>query len=213
VRTTRLLFVAAILLCSTFVYADGLVKFKGWDATPQSYFMTKAERKEWATIQNDEAAQKFVDSYLARRGPTFPAMLASRVAEADKHLTVGKQSGSMTLRGKLVILLGPPSGFQTQDLADNSSVHHDNGVVAGALTGGSANAGGMDEMNEGSRTMGGPGLKRLYHFSYASTLTGPLEVNIMADPYKGKDWPKGRDDGQNLDAAFEAVAQASIKTK
>src|SRR5216684_9211587 len=105
VRTTRQLFVAALLLCTASVYADGLVNFKGWDATPQAYFMTKAEHQEWATIQSDDEAHKFVESYLARRGPGFPAMLEVRVAAADKHLTVGKLPGSQTLRGKLVILL------------------------------------------------------------------------------------------------------------
>ncbi|HSY50672.1 MAG TPA: GWxTD domain-containing protein [Thermoanaerobaculia bacterium] len=212
-RTPRLLFVTAILLCSTFVYADGLVNFKGWDATPQAYFMTKAERQEWSTIQNDDAAHKFVESYLARRGPGFPAMLEVRVAAADKHLTVGKLPGSQTLRGKLVILLGPPSSFEAHDVADYSPIHRDNGVMAGALTGGTANAGGVDEQSEGARSMGSATVSRLFHFTYAATPAGPLDVNIMADANNGKDHPRGRDDEKRLDAAFEAAAQASIKTK
>ena len=212
-RTTRQLFVAAILLCTASVYADGLVNFKGWDATPQAYFMTKAEHQQWDAIRSDDEAHKFVESYLAKRGPGFPAMLEVRVAAADKHLTVGKLPGSRTLRGKLVILLGPPSSFEAHDVADYSPVHRDNGVMAGALSGGSANAGGVDEQSEGARSMGSANVSRLFHFTYASTPAGPLDVNIMADANSGKDHSKGREDDKRLDAVFEAAAQASIKTK
>jgi GWxTD domain-containing protein len=214
VRTARQLFVAVLLLCAASAFAgDGLVKFKGWDATPQGYFMTKAEHQEWSAVRNDEEAQRFVDAYLARRGPAFAAQLASRVDQADKHLTIGKTPGSMTLRGKVVILLGAPSAFEVSNLADSSSAHHDNGVMASALSGGSASTPGDSEMNEGSRVMGTATLTRLYHFTYTSTPAEPLEVNITADPNTGKDHARGRDDAKRLDAAFEAAAQASIKTK
>lgn len=212
-RTARQLFVAAILLCTASVYADGLVNFKGWDATPQAYFMTKAEHQQWDAIRSDDEAHKFVDSYLARRGPGFLAMLEVRVAAADKHLTVDKLPGSRTLRGKLVILLGPPSAFEARDVADYHPVHRDNGVMAGALTGGSANSGGNDEQNEGARSMGSANVARVYHFTYASTPAGPLDVSILADANNGKDHPRGREDEKRLDAVFEAVAQASIKAK
>lgn len=213
-RTTRHLFVAVLLLCAASAFAgDGLVKFKGWDATPQGYFMTRAEHQEWSAVRNDDEAQRFVDSYLARRGPAFAALLASRVEQADKRLTIAKIPGSMTLRGKVVILLGVPSAFDVTNFAENNSVHHDSGVMAAALSGGSATSPGDSEMNEGSRVMGTQSLTRLYHFTYASTPAGPLEVIIAADANTGKDHPRGHDDAKHLDAAFEAAAQASIKTK
>jgi GWxTD domain-containing protein len=214
VRTTRQLFVALLLLCAASAFAgDGLVKFKGWDATPPGYFMTKAEHQEWSAVRNDEDAQRFVDAYLARRGPAFAAQLALRVNQADKNLTIGKTPGSMTLRGKVVILFGAPSSFEITNLSDHSSAHHDNGVMAAALSGGSASSGGDDEMNEGSRVMGTATLTRLYHLTYTTTPAGPLDVKITADPNTGKDHPSGRDDAKRLDAAFEAAAQASIKSK
>ncbi|HEX7681009.1 MAG TPA: GWxTD domain-containing protein, partial [Thermoanaerobaculia bacterium] len=180
-RTTRHLFVAVLLLCAASAYAaDGLVKFKGWDATPQGYFMTKAEHQEWSAVRNDEEAQRFIDSYLARRGPAFAALLASRVEQADKHMTIGKIPGSMTLRGKVVILLGVPSAYEVTSVSDSSSAHHDSGVMAAALSGGSASVGGDSEMNEGSRVMGTATLTHLYHFTYASTSAGPLDVIIAA---------------------------------
>ena len=217
---TRLLFAAGILLFSASLLADGLVKFKGWDNSPQGYFMTKAERQQWAAVKTDVEAQAFVDHFLASRGAGFADEVASRADQADKHLTIGtKLPASKTLRGKLIILLGPPSGYDASDIADISSVHHDSPVMASALSGGTG-AGGTDkdegigtsDSHEGSSTMGGSSVYRNYHFTFASTPSGPLAVTILADVNTGKDRAKGGD-AKKLDAAFEAAAQASIKTK
>jgi GWxTD domain-containing protein len=213
-RTTRLLFVAGILLCSASLFADGLVKFKNWDNTPQGYFMTKAEHQQWAAIRTDDEAQRFVDSFLAKRDPGFAAEAALRADHADKLLTIGnKIPGSKTLRGKVVILLGPPSGLDVSESLDKGAVHRDSPAMAAAMSGGSNSQPGEVDGNEGSQTMGSANLIRNYHFTYASTPAGPLEVMIAADPNNGKDRPRGRDDSKRLDAAFEAAAQASIKTK
>jgi len=213
---TRLLFAAGILLFSASLLADGLVKFKGWDNSPQGYFMTKAERQQWASIKSDDEAQAFVDHFLALRGPGFAGDVAARAEQADKHLTIDKTKlqGSKTLRGKLVILLGPPDkAFDVSALADQGSVHHDSPAMGAAMSGGSNSSPGVDDGNEGSRSMGSSTITNQYHFAYANTPSGPLEVMILADPNTGKDRAKGRDDSKKLDAAFEAAAQASIKTK
>jgi hypothetical protein len=54
---------------------------------------------------------------------------------------------------------------------------------------------------------------RIYHFTYASTVAGPLDVSITADGNNGTDRPRDRESSKRLDAAFEAAAQASIKVK
>jgi GWxTD domain-containing protein len=213
---TRLLFAAGILLFSVSLLADGLVKFKGWDNSPQGYFMTKAEHQQWTAIKTDDEAQTFVDHFLASRGPGFASDVAARAEQADKHLTIDKTKlpGSKTLRGKLVILLGPPDkAFDVSTLADQGSVHHDSPAMGAAMSGGSASAPGDVDGNEGSRSMGSATITNQYHFAYGSTPSGPLDVMILADPNTGKDRPKGRDDTKKLDAAFEAAAQASIKVK
>jgi GWxTD domain-containing protein len=224
----RLLVAAGILLFSASLLADGLVKFKGWDNSPQGYFMTRAERQQWAAVRTDDEAQRFIDTFLASRGPGFAAEVASRVEQADKHLTMDGTHlpGSKTLRGKLVILLGAPSSFDTSDYTDRSSVHQDNPIMANALSGGSSGdsggggkGGAVDlgpggsDMTEGSRAMGAERTTRSYHFGFASTSAGPMDVTINADTNTGKDRPRGKDDAKRLDAAFEAAAQASIKTK
>src|SRR5689334_17725835 len=89
-------------------------KYKEWAASPQAYFMTKAERAQWAGIVTDADAEKFINDFVASRGPGFADMVADRVANADKYLTVGKKPGSQTLRGKVIVLLGPPTAIKTE---------------------------------------------------------------------------------------------------
>jgi len=185
---------------------------RDWDRSPQSYFMTKAEQQQWTAVKGqEESAQHFIDQFLAKRGPNFAAEVAARTEQADKHLTLGKIAGSKTLRGKLVILLGPPSGLEIYPSRETTSVHHSSPAVANAYGGGNGN--GEDDTSEGGRTMGAEGVSQNYHFTYATTPSGPLDVTINAEQSTGRDRARGRDDVKKLDAAFEAAAQASIKTK
>lgn len=172
--------------------------FKDWQNSPQGYFMTKAEHQEWSAIKTQEEAQRFIDQFLAKRGPGFAADVSARAAKADKYFTVGKLPGSKTLRGKTVIVLGPPSTMDVSDIEGDimqhtSSVHHDN-------------------YHHGD-PMGGGYMVKDYHLVYTSAPGGPIDVTISSDSNTGKDEPRDRSDAKKLDAAFEAAAQASIKTK
>ena len=151
--------------------------------------MTKAERQQWTAIRTDEEAQAFVDHFLASRGPNFAADVASRAEQADKHLTLEKTNlaASKTLRGKLVILLGPPDkAFEVSQLQDKGSIHHDSPAMGAAISGGSASSPGIDDGNEGSRSMGTATITDQYHFSYTNAPGGPLDVLILADPTRGR---------------------------
>ncbi len=55
--------------------AAGLTRFKDWADSPQAYFLSKAEKEQWASITSDEAAEKFIADYLAARGKGFAAAL------------------------------------------------------------------------------------------------------------------------------------------
>jgi GWxTD domain-containing protein len=185
---------------------------KDWDHSPQSYFMTKAEQQEWTALKGkEELAQRFIDQFLAKRGPGFAAEVAARAEQADKHLTIGKLPGSKTLRGKVVIVFGPPSGVEIFPVRETSTMHRSSPAVANAYGGG--NGAGEDDTTESGRTTGAEGISNNYHFTYVSTIAGPLDVTVNADVSSGKDRPRGRDDAKKLDAAFEAAALASIKTK
>ena len=90
------------------LFAVNLGRFSGWADSPQGYFMTKAERAEWSKLTAEADAAKFVEAFLAARGPMFAADVAARAREADDNLTVAGKRGSRTLRGKITILLGRP---------------------------------------------------------------------------------------------------------
>src|ERR1041385_4434928 len=110
-RSTKLALLA--LLIPTFVFALS-PKYKQWAASPQAYFMTKAERTQWNSIVTDAEAEKFINDFVASRGAGFADLVTDRATNADKYLTIGKKPASQTLRGKVIVLLGPPTSIKTE---------------------------------------------------------------------------------------------------
>lgn len=74
--------------------------------------MVSAERQQWAAVKTDADAEQFIKTFEAARKPGFTEEVAKRAQMADKYLTVSKTPGSKTLRGKVIVLFGPPSGFE-----------------------------------------------------------------------------------------------------
>src|SRR5439155_3342770 len=110
-NTLRLL---SLLLVASPLFAGNLTKYKDWASSPQGYFMTGAERVQFAALKSDDEAEKFVADFLAKRGPAFVADVDKAASMADKYLTVGKTPGSKTTRGKVVIVLGPPTAIAVE---------------------------------------------------------------------------------------------------
>jgi len=100
---------AVLLLIAAPAFAADLGKYAAWADSPSAYFMTPAERAEWGQVRNEQEAAAFVSRFDERRSPDFERAVAERAKEADERLTVGTTPGSRTLRGKIVILLGPPA--------------------------------------------------------------------------------------------------------
>lgn len=210
---------AAAVAVSAFA---GLSKYKGWESSPQGYFMTNAERAEWDAIKTDTEAQAFVEKFIASRGgDAWVAEVGKRAEMADKYLTVGKMQGSKALRGKAVILFGPPSDLKVSDTS-NTQVSRDNQTMASAMTGGegtvdfSARSGmkAGSSMSQGTPNVMGNDRSstyatRRYQMSFAGAPGGPVNVTFLADLGNGKD--RVDQDGRLLDEAFERAAQASIK--
>src|SRR4051794_34325532 len=124
--------VTAVFASSAFA-RGGLSKWKDWDQSPQGYFMTKAERADWANVKTDADAEKFVHDFLSKRPETFVKDVADRAAQADKYLTIGKLPGSKTNRGKVVVLLGPPQGLDVTT-SSVTTTHHDSQMVGEAMS-------------------------------------------------------------------------------
>ncbi len=90
-------------------------KYVGWADGPAGFLMTKQEKKEWKRIQTDEAAQRFIDLFWARRDPNldtpyneFKARFDGLVKYADENFTTEDERGALTDRGRVLIVLGTP---------------------------------------------------------------------------------------------------------
>ncbi|PYQ30091.1 MAG: hypothetical protein DMF56_10235 [Acidobacteria bacterium] len=86
---------------------------------PAAVLMTKEEIAQWKAVSTDDAAEKFIALFWARRDPTpstprneFHEDFDARVAAADANFTEGKTKGSLTDRGKALILYGQPSKLE-----------------------------------------------------------------------------------------------------
>jgi hypothetical protein len=208
------------LLFSVLAYGEALSKYKQWDSSPESFFMTRAERAEWATIRTDADAEQFVQKYLARRPASFSKEVAERAAAADKHLSFGGQAGSRTLRGKVVVLLGPPAGFTISPRQIKSA----GGAGASSSVGASMSAAGdggrsgvmsvEDMSNASNRKMAGSRSVNDYIFTYAGgklpvKSDKDLVISVEVDE-KGSDKIRDRKALSELESQFEAVAAASM---
>jgi GWxTD domain-containing protein len=91
---------------------------------PAQYLMTKEEAAQWKSIRTDAEAQAFIDLFWARRDPTpatpaneFRAEFDARVQYADEKFGNKKKKGSLTDRGRLFIVFGPPTRISRRNAA------------------------------------------------------------------------------------------------
>src|SRR6266513_897809 len=87
-----------------------------WARGPVQYLMTKDEQAQWNKLKNDAEADQFIALFWARRDPTpntpvneFRQDFESRVAYADQHFGTARQKGSLTDRGRILVLFGAPT--------------------------------------------------------------------------------------------------------
>lgn len=211
------LVVVAVFAVSS-LSAANLGSYKDWDESPVGYFMTKAEREQWAQLTSEADAAKFIEAFLAKRDPGFPAEVKKRVEQADKYLTIGKLQGSKTLRGKVIVLMGPPSGLNIASRT-KTETKRDSPAMAGAISNAGASGGGGRNTEAGSFAGGsiGTGTEiRTYTITFegdaAKTVDRPkVTFVIEADAGTGKDRFSTRDGEKEAQTIFELAARASIK--
>lgn len=204
-------FAVLLFLVTACASAAGLSKtYKSWDKSPDAYFLTSAERTQWKAVQTDAEAEKFVGEYFARRGPEFQAMLKERIAIADKYFSAGKVKGSETLRGKVIIVFGPPSAI------DKSA---GKGSMGKGTTGEDSRYAGGDASISNPLSNVGAGASGLMHsekterfiFDYdqqrsPAAIGKPFRVDIAIKSTSDQE----AFDPKDLDEKFETVAKASI---
>jgi GWxTD domain-containing protein len=124
-ETFRAVLVALLLSLSftSSIAAGELEKFRDWSDSPQALFLTSEEKRNWKAVSSDEEAERFVATYMARRGRGFREELQRRIEMADRYLSSGTTRGSETLRGRMVILLGAPTRIERTGGAVRGSPH------------------------------------------------------------------------------------------
>ena len=205
-KSLSLLLLATALFTCPLLAAD-LGKHKEWASSPAAYFLTLDERAEWGRLQSEAEAEAFVQKYTAARGgEKFTAELNKRIQIADKHLTIGKLPGSQTLRGKVVIVLGPPKAMEVAVKPNKASRTGTSNMAmnAGASSGPGIGAADMAEVAE-REAMGGGDTVKIYTFTYENLIV-PVEVTAST----GKDRIRDRKVNEALDRAFEQAAKASL---
>lgn len=89
-----------------------------WGQGSAKWLMTDGERESWDALETPEEAASFVDRFWARRDPSpetpvneLREVIRRREADADHRFSYGKRLGSLTDRGRVLILLGAPSSI------------------------------------------------------------------------------------------------------
>ena len=87
-----------------------------WANGPATYLLTTEEAQRYSRIAGDAERAEFVARFWGAGDPSSPAgeklrrEFERRAAFADEHLSEGTSRGSLTERGMVFLLMGPPSG-------------------------------------------------------------------------------------------------------
>lgn len=119
-----------------------------WADGPVQWIMTEEEKKTWSGLTDPNARAAFVEQFWESRsslpgaeGGTFRQEFERRVAFADTRLDQdGEPRGSLTDRGMVFILLGPPTYANRRPLRTGDDKNDPSGMYAvasreAALTG------------------------------------------------------------------------------
>lgn len=111
------LFVACVLAATIAgsAFAQLSEENREWANGPVKWIMTSEETANWKRIRNDADARAFIDLFWARRDPSpgtqqneFQLEFEARTDYADKQFAQARRKGSLTDRGRVFIVLGPP---------------------------------------------------------------------------------------------------------
>jgi GWxTD domain-containing protein len=107
-----------------------------WAEGPVKWILAPDEKVAWASLTSGAERQDFVDKFWAKRNPkpgssdnVFRTTFERRVAFADsRFIEVEKQRGSLTDRGMVFVLLGPPTYAGRKPLRPGDDVADSSGL-------------------------------------------------------------------------------------
>jgi GWxTD domain-containing protein len=108
-----------------------------WAEGPVQWLMTAQEKKTWAGLQAGADRVEFVEKFWQARNPTsdsadnaFKTGFERRAAFADAHFVQDeKKRGSLTDRGMVFVLLGPPTYGGRKPIRSDEDVDEQSGMT------------------------------------------------------------------------------------
>ena len=109
---------------------------KFWADGPVRWILTAEEKNEWSSLTDPNAREAFVERFWTERstlpgssGRTYREEFERRVAFADTYLVQeAEQRGSLTDRGMVLILLGPPKSASRRALRSGEDPSEPSGL-------------------------------------------------------------------------------------
>jgi len=142
-----------------------------WAEGPVHWIMTEADKRAWSSLPPNADRLDFIEKFWASRPAAFRAEFDRRVAFADENLADdAEQPGSLTDRGMVFILMGPPTfagrkplrtGEDASDNAGMSSVgsHDEETAIRGMVNARPNQKAPGGKISQTSAQYNGPGKK------------------------------------------------------
>lgn len=181
-----------------------------WEDSPEAYFLTREERREWDALHSPADQERFIEAFRARRGTDFVAEVRRRAALVDENLALGETKASMTFRGRIAILLGAPAEVRIEHkpTATTGNVGHPLERRTGGAT---------DGLSKPTAIGNAPGwVEYTYRYDADPRLgipDGGFTFVIEANAASGKDRLKSPRKRKKLDDILDAAARRSILTR
>ena len=100
-----------------------------WSDGPARWILTDQQKKAWSELGDPNARVDFVEKFWEARDPLFRKEYERRVAFADANLAVDpEQPGSLTDRGMVFVLMGPPTYAGRKPLRTGDDANDDAGM-------------------------------------------------------------------------------------
>ena len=208
-KISRIAVALATLLAavSAFALSDQYVQFgKG----PAQWIMTKDEAAQWKKINSDADAQAFIDLFWAKRDTTpgtpdneFREMFDTRVKYTDEHFTHGRTVGSMTDRGRVLIVLGSPSRIQRTGSEPRGTIQTPDRPIGST----------MPTDDQQPNTIQGYSPKQLWFYDQSKIkvpLTAPTVEVAFIDQYGSDDWKLERTPRTDYVSLLENVNRSML---
>lgn len=103
--------------------AASMERDPGWGDGPARFLFVGDEARRWKRLADDDARRQFLDEFWSRRDPTpstpqneVRIEFTRRVQFADANFSTETMKGSVTDRGMVFVLMGPPSYVGRSDI-------------------------------------------------------------------------------------------------